>query len=117
MRLIPSDRYGETTMVEVRVGSAHVLDELGFAVAASGFALRVPRSAATNYVKLVCREQRVEEYFFFSADPRSRARALDMMTRRCAALAQVAEVRLSTWAPCPGMPPHVRAINVPFSEE
>lgn len=103
--------------MEVRIGSDHVLDDLGFAVAANGSARRAPRSAATNYIKIVCRSQKVQEFYFFSSDPRSRARALDMMTRRCAALSQVGEVRLSTWNPCPGMPAQVRAINVPFSEE
>lgn len=103
--------------MEVQIGSDHVLDELGFAVAANGSARRAPRSAATNYIKIVCRAQKVQEFYFFSSEPRSRARALDMVTRRCVSLAKLGIVRLSTWNPCPGMPPHVRAINVPFSEE
>lgn len=94
-----------------QVGFGHVLNEIGFAVVSMDAARR-----ATNYVKVVCREQRIEEYFFFGNDPKSRARAIDAATRRRASLAGVGTVRLSTWNPCPGMPSHVRAINVPLSD-
>lgn len=100
-----------------QVGRSHVLNDSGFAVVNLDSA-RARRALVTNYVKVVCREARVHEVFFFGSDPKSRARALDAATRLRASLAGAGRtVRLSTWNPCPGMPAQVRAINVPSEEE